>query len=250
MLYVMDDDQQHQPPAPDPAPSPTEREKFEQRLYPELGRFVHIFAAVESGLSTTARVVTGAPSEILLAVVDSWRADSGIRVIRRALAVTAYSEELKKDFDTALARLAEISNLRNAILHGMTVSVPDQELAELVGLPPDHDFGAEFVATNILQARSDEAFSVYPVSADILRAAVADLDMVTRYLRMCEAEILDARYPQRPKTGSGVAAQRAALRQKAWQWTPPPKHVYAPLSEAAKKRQRRELSEHPRPDRE
>lgn len=101
--------------------------------------------------------------------------------------------------------------------------LPNPQLAEILGKPADFDFGGgDFVNTNALHARSDEAIRVYPISATTLRSAHDDLQVVLKYLMACEERILDARYPQQRTPRPQAAAELSALRATQWAWTVPP----------------------------
>lgn len=190
-----------------------------QALHTELGKFVLTFADVESHLSTTARIVSNAPPHLLFAIVDTWRVDRGVTIIRQLLAATNYPIEIQDGLRAALARLAEINNLRNALLHGVTTAVPDPEFAKLIGKPADFDFGADFVATNAVSARNDDVIRNYPVSAEILIDAARDLNTIFEHLMLCEAAILDERIPSRTPR-PGAKEQLAALKSHKWAWKP------------------------------
>lgn len=200
--------------------SEEEKEKWEN-LYREVGRFLLLFAQIEAHLISTARILTNAPPQFLLDLAGSWRIDVGTRSLLNLLETLQYSEELKNDLTRALKQLAQINNLRNALLHSITAPSPNPGLAVILGEPADYDFGGgDFLATNVQHARGDKNIRIFPLSVEILRGAHNDLELIMEYLFRCENRILDIRHPERA-VPPDAQAKLEALRSKAWSWKMP-----------------------------
>lgn len=150
------------------AASMTEEGKERERLYFEaLGRFVHMFARMESALTLSLWFYAKTPHPIARAVFSGVRTKEAVAALGRIATVTAVSPEVRADITEIASHVRGLTEARNDILH----------------------YGAERVAegnanvSNAIKALSEEHISVFQVSPAILADMTADCRKIIMLLR-------------------------------------------------------------------
>jgi hypothetical protein len=98
---------------PDDPAAPPDRGAHWQSL----GRFVLTFALVEDNLQAALRICAGVTSEVARAIFSGTRVDAACSYIRRIAEAKNWSEDRKKEIDYIFRQTAEITRVRNDILH-------------------------------------------------------------------------------------------------------------------------------------
>jgi hypothetical protein len=126
--------------------------------YEALGRFVDMFANVESAMAFTLWHYAKTPRHIARAVFSGVRIDAAIDLINRLIAVTDVSADLQKDLNYVFPQLKIINKARNDIYH----------------------YGAS--GTTRLKALTEDRVRTFPVSSSILNDMSADLNKIILHL--------------------------------------------------------------------
>jgi hypothetical protein len=136
--------------------------------YEALGRFVDMFAHVESAMAFTLWHYAKTPRNIARAVFSGVRVDAAIDLINRLIitAVTDVSEDLQKELNYVFPQLKIINTARNDIYHYGVSGIADGTLG----------------VTTRLKALTEDRVRTFPVSSSILNDMSADLDKIILHL--------------------------------------------------------------------
>lgn len=163
--------------------------------YEALGRFVDMFAHVESAIAFTLWHYAKTPRHIARAVFSGVRVDAAIDLINRLTAVTDVSADLQKDLNYVFPQLKFINKARNDIYHYGASGLADGTLD----------------VTNSLKALTEDRVTTFPVSSSILNNMSADLDKIILHL-YCRHM---GHHPLLPRA-------RLAILQVPWRHKPQP----------------------------
>jgi hypothetical protein len=182
-----------------------------------LGTFAKKIAQIETNLFSTISAMSDVDLVTLSNLNTTWRVANSIDIIKRFLELAYYHDKEKAEIRECLEHLVQIEQFRNGILHGITVK-PTGLIRRYLGKAEDHDFGAEFLATNLTTARNAELAKNYPVSVSILQNASSDVERIRARLMVFEYAIRARRDPNRTKKPPGWCEVALML---PWRYIPP-----------------------------
>ena len=178
--------------------------RVREDYWPALGKFLDVFATVESCMQMVLWHYAKTPTHIARAIFSGVRIKEAISFVNRILEVSTVTPEAKADLAYVFAQLTVITNVRNQIIHHGALPLAGSY---------DH-----LVVTNALMALTDSRVTSMSVTGPIIDDLTSDLWKVQAHLsaRHFGNKILgDDGLPE-----SFSPEEREALKA-AWHYKPP-----------------------------
>lgn len=147
-----------------PASHTEEGKRRVQAYYESLGRFVDMFAGVETAITLTLRKYAKTAPEIAKIVFSRTSLAQSCALIKELAQATGSAPELREDLTSVLKQLGIITEVRNSVLHNGAKSV-----AEGQGL-----------VSNALRAK--KVPMEFPISPEALDKMTSDLRLIAVHL--------------------------------------------------------------------
>jgi len=187
------------------ADTPEGKERI-RAYYEALGRFVDMFAVVETAVTLTLWTYAKTKSEIAKIILAGVRIDQGCNFIKQLATASDSSAENRADLECVFQQLGIITGVRNDTLHFGAQSVAE----------------GRAIVTNSLKAKGEP--TVFPISPDMLNDMTADLRKIVVHL--------NHKHLGRPMPLLGTLERDAlaSVFQSPWRY----KHPVAPKPESKK----------------
>jgi hypothetical protein len=196
-----------------PASETKEGKEHLRAYYEALGRFVDMFARVETAITLTLWGYAGTDPTIARIIFAGTQTKIGAEYIKQIAKATNAAEEKRSDLEDVLQQFGIITGVRNDILHYGATSVAE----------------GSAIVSNALKAKGEPSF--FPISPDTLGAMTTDLRKIAMHLnyrhlgrpwprsalgRMALDEVLRSPwlYKHRVQSSSRTKAARSLLPRK------------------------------------
>jgi hypothetical protein len=203
-----------------PASETPEGKERLQAYYEALGRFIDMFARVETAVALTLWAYAKVKPEIAKIVFAGARIELGSAYIKQLAEATGADHEACEDLGNVLQQLGIINGVRNAVLH----------------------YGAESVAegragvSNAWKAKGEP--TIFPISPTALDDMTADLRKIATHLNY--------KHLARPTPRGELGAETLeSVLQAPWQY----KHPVPPKAQTKEVRSRAPRKRGPKPPR-
>lgn len=147
-----------------PASETEEGKKRLQAYYEALGRFIDMFARVETAVTLTLWHYARTIPEIAKVIFAGAKIEISSKYIKQLSLATNAADAIKLDLENVLQQLGIINGVRNAILHYGAESVAE----------------GQAIVSNALRAKGEP--NVFPISPTALEEMTADLRKIAAHL--------------------------------------------------------------------
>lgn len=208
-----------------PASETKEGQERLRSYYEALGRFVDMFAQVETAITLTLRHYAKTSTEVAKVILVGSKIDGSAKFIKQLAYATGVSQELRDDLEDVIQQLGIINGVRNDILH----------------------YGANFVAegqgkvSNALKAKGDP--SSFPITPKALYLMTADLNKIAFHLNY---KHLNQDRPQRRLNALRLDVED--VLRSSWLYKHPPQTNKRPTKDSDRRARKRD-PKRPRPPR-